>query len=160
MRLSGGARRLLGVVGVGMIAVVAVTGCVQQPLPATPAIVDTPPPHPPYVAPSPTPVPSLSADQTNGLESTPWQAVGVVERDITIRYVAGGGCSAFEGVRVVQAAASVEVWTAVRTDHGAQACAAYLAIGATTIHLAAPLGTRALLHAPVSDDWKLYIDNF
>lgn len=105
-------------------------------------------------------MPSLGEQQTKGLESTPWQAVKLDGRDVTIRFVEGGGCSTFQGVRVAQTAKSVELWTVVQTDHAAQACAAYLATRATTIRLDLELGTGTLLHAPVSEDWRAYIDNF
>jgi hypothetical protein len=160
--------KALALTAVMAVSVVLLAGCTAPsahpptPLPSGPAVVDsrTPGPRAAKLGPAPTPAVSLSAHDTIGLESTPWEFVRATGTTLTIRYVAGGGCSAWRGVRVAQAAKSVELWTTVQTDHGQQACADYLATGSATIQLTRPLGSRRLLHAPVSKTWKIYESNF
>lgn len=152
--------RLLAAVLVSGLAVAALSACGDAPLPAQPSTVDARSTTRLDRHERPTRAPALTKAATSGLESTPWELVHASGREITIRYVAGGGCSAFKGVRVEETAKQVELWTAVQTDRGPQACAAYLAMGATTIRLKSSLADRTLLHAPVSDHWRTYINNF
>lgn len=132
-------------------------------LAATPASADSATPAPSESArpgPTPTPVKRLTAAETKGSESTPWVLTARSDDSIAISFVAGGGCSAWQGIRFEETRASVEIWTVVRTDHAAQACTASLGYGSATIHLQHSLGTRQLLHAPVSKAWKSYEGQF
>lgn len=146
------------------VVVAALAGCADAPLASSPATADTSSPIPSsapngLLGPT-TPAKMLSADETRGLESTPWTVVSAAGTKVTIKFVAGGGCRAWKGVRVRQTARSVEIWTTVKDSGGSQACPAALLIGESTIRLTQPLGTRHLLHAPVSPYWQSYIDNF
>lgn len=134
----------------------------DRPLPETPAAAVTAqvPARPTApVWPSPSVPVVLSKADTIGAESTPWKPVALDGRTLTIRYVVGGGCQSFKGVRVRSSEKSVEVWTVVSTDKSAAACTDALALGAARVVLDRPLGDRTLLHAPVSKQWRSYADN-
>ncbi len=148
----------------GAVVVAALAGCTEAPLASSPSTVDTSSPIP---SSGPTgslrataPAKRLSADETRGLESTPWRVVSEGGDQLEIEYIAGGGCSEWKGIRVHETSKRVEIWTAVKTSHASQACPSDLLLGESTIRLAQPLGTRRLLHAPLSKRWKTSVKDF
>ena len=148
-----------------VVVAVGLTGCSAQldaPLASAPASVDTPAPDASLRPDSkpPTPARTLSAAQTRGLESTPWQLVSQNGQALRIRYVAGGSCYRWSGVRVQETAKSVEIWTTTKPPKGDPACLLLLTVSSSTITLRNPLGSRTLLHAPVSPSWTEYVDHF
>lgn len=151
-----------------LATVVSLTACTDGspsvPLPATPAVTDKSTPSPSKswngLVPKISSAQALTKRQTRGLESTPWQLLSEDGRSLLIKYVAGGGCSSWKGVRVQETSTSVEIWTAVKTSTGPQACSDELRLGASRITLTTPLGSRSLLHAPISKSWRPYINNF
>ena len=149
--------RRIGALPVTLGVAVALTACsVDGPLPAAPASID----HqflstkaPQRLTPSATPVPLLSTGQTAGMESTPWQLLDEHQDWLRIRYVSGGACRNWQGVRVAETPHSVEIWTVVRPPNGDPACILTYNTGSTEVRLQMPLGRRQLLHAPVSNYW-------
>jgi hypothetical protein len=133
-------------------------GSSPSPVPSgLPAPVGSPSPdplitHAPAITPSR--VLSTTPPSTPGkhLVSLPWQfltlADGGKQVEISLNY---GGCMAFDYVQVQQGASSVEItaWgTSTATSH--TVCPAFEAILRGTVALDAPLGSRQLLHAPIS----------
>jgi hypothetical protein len=102
----------------------------------------------------------LTEQQSRGLVSLPWRLVqvGPAGASLNIGYIAGGGCTHWRGIEVVETSSSVAV--AALADNTstspAQTCTADLRIGATTVALTAPLGDRTLLHAHVDPSWASY----
>ena len=60
---------------------------------------------------------------------------------------------------MTETSTSVAIAALAATPSGNQVCQADLAIGATTVTLSAPLGSRTLLHAEVTTDWRSYDQN-
>lgn len=102
----------------------------------------------------------LSSTQATGLTSLPWGLVKIHSgaQDVDIAYIAGGGCTRWQGVEVIETATSVAIAALARTtDPPANgACAADLRFGATTLRLTTPLGNRKLLHAEVDTSWRSF----
>jgi hypothetical protein len=95
---------------------------------------------------------------TGGAETTgplveSWQLLGVQQdgRVIALSYVGGGGCVVFERLEVEQTATFVRISPIVRREtRPGRACPPLLQSVRTTVKLAVPLGSRPLLHAPVT----------
>jgi hypothetical protein len=133
-------------------------GSSPSPVPSgLPAPVGSPSPDPlithgPSITPSrvlPTAPASAPATQ---LVSLPWQFLSLADSGrqvvISLDY---GGCTAFDYVQVEQTSSSVEItaWgTHSATTH--TVCPAFEAILRGAVALDAPLGSRQLLHGPVS----------
>jgi hypothetical protein len=86
------------------------------------------------------------------LVSIPWQFVALSNSGKTINIqVQYGGCTAFDYVEVQQTSSSVEItaWGSRSTDTHVM-CPAFVALLRGTVTLDAPLGSRQLLHAPIS----------
>ncbi len=145
-----------------MCALVCVSGCTQSYggtprslAPDTGAVAD-----PTMVASSPAwaqasiqePVPVVASPGNTHL---PWRFVALSAdgRRIQVVYVAGGGCTTFVGFVVTEMQAMVTLAATGATDLTQKACSAEAKVGAGSVTLAAPLGTRTLWHAPVSGDW-------
>lgn len=156
--------RLLWVIAMSTGLAVTMTACSQldpTPLAATPATRDTPISSAALHLTEPTQAaPKLTPDQTIGLQSTPWELLATENDALVIRYVAGGGCSEWAGVRVDETDSTVEIWTTTRPPKGDAACVLNLAIRESVIPLRKPLGSRTLLHAPVTSDWVAYRGRF
>ena len=103
---------------------------------------------------------ALTSDQSRVLTSLPWALVRVGDggRSLDIGYIAGGGCTSWRGIEVVETNISVEVAALAKTidSSAGQACSSALAIGSSTVPLASPMGTRKLLHAQVDTAWRSY----
>jgi hypothetical protein len=84
--------------------------------------------------------------------SVPWRFVKLTdagrEVEIALQY---GGCSSFSYIQVAQDSSAVQLtaWGSVPTS-GKTICPAFEAILTGTVTLTAPLGSRELLHGPVS----------
>ena len=167
--------RALAAVLAGLVFASTLAGCTPQRatpaqdspsiLPGTSATVDVASPAPSKAIQRPEfwkPVAAthLTAQATRGLQSTPWELLSAGENTLLIRYVSGGGCAHWRGIRVKETATSVEIWTAVRSQTGDPVCNMDLQLQASRIVLDHPLGARKLLHAPVSTHWKAYVNNF
>lgn len=100
------------------------------------------------------PVKQISAAQAKGMTSEPWRLVGIDGRphSLQIDYVAGGGCQTPVGIYVHETRTSVTIEAVSRTQQGATVCASNALLGAGSVILDRPLGTRALWHAPVAGD--------
>lgn len=73
------------------------------------------------------------------------------DRALAISYVAGGGCLIFERLDVQQTATAVRIAPLVRREHsGGRVCPPLLQLQRATVSLSQPLGTRRLIHAPVT----------
>lgn len=100
------------------------------------------------------PLPTQTAPVAEGQRriSLPWTYLGQRSggRAIVLQ-TAVGGCTRFSGVQVTQSQTSVEVtvW-GQQPNNGRQICPALAQLVAGTVQLAAPLGDRTLLHAPVT----------
>jgi hypothetical protein len=101
----------------------------------------------------------LPARVTAGLTSVPWRLTGVSAdgRIITIDASRGGGCTVPRGFSLTQTAESVEIWSFVKTVRsvGSARCPDTVAHGSFSFTLAAPLGSRHLLHPPYDHDWSV-----
>lgn len=92
---------------------------------------------------------------TAGNTSLPWLFVSrsTDDRSLRLVWVAGGGCTTFDGVLIKETASTVTITVSGTTDWRAKACAANLLTGGGTVSLASPLGNRTLWHAPVNEAW-------
>lgn len=138
-----------GLAGCGTNPQLALVGTpTPDPLTAT---ATAPTPAPGVIAPTPGPLRVLTGPPSHGATSLPWslQQLGADGRTLTIYFPAS--CVAIAGVQLTEttSAVTLTVWGVT----GSGACAASLAYGFGAVTLTAPLGDRALLHAPVSRGW-------
>ncbi|WP_378099661.1 hypothetical protein [Cellulomonas sp. T2.31MG-18] len=82
----------------------------------------------------------------------PWSLHGISADGRTLTVVFPASCVSVKGVQREESANTVvlTVWAVTGTG----ACAASLSFTFATVGLAAPLGDRLLLHAPVSKAWS------
>jgi hypothetical protein len=111
----------------------------------------------PYSGPAAIPAVTVPSAQIPTTLSMQWRllSVGSDDRTLDILGVAGdGACVIAAGVQVVESAASVEVSMRSHWDQAPTACPDRLVLTRVLVTLKQPLGTRTLLHAPVSDRWS------
>lgn len=96
---------------------------------------------------------------TPGNTKLPWRFVSLSAdgRKIQVVYVAGGGCTTFVGFVVTETSSSVTLTASGDTDFTQKECSAEARTGAGTVTLAEPLGSRALWHGPISDQWVVVV---
>lgn len=104
------------------------------------------------IQPTPAPLPVLTKLPSRSATSLPWslQAISADGRTLTVVFPAS--CVSVKGVQREELANTVvlTIWAVT----GSGACAASLTLMFATVRLAAPLGDRQLLHAPVSRAWS------
>jgi hypothetical protein len=130
-------------------------------LPGTPTVTDTRQPVKlGYQTTPPAPGVFAKADVdlrgTNQL-SVPWALVTSISSASSIDVVSYGGdgyCVKPIGYHVRESASSVEVWAIDSVDPVLQSCPANLNFERSRVPLAAPLGDRTLLHAPIDPSLK------
>lgn len=102
---------------------------------------------------SPAPLPTTAEPRQSGTSwvSLPWQLVRLSKdgRRVFLAYVTGG-CTSPGFVAVRESARDVVLTAWSQRQSGARPCPAYARIDYGWVRLAAPLGDRALLHAPVT----------
>jgi hypothetical protein len=96
-----------------------------------------------------TALPRLTAAQTGGLRSGPWQLLALAASGVDIVYAQT--CGTTKGVYVSETPTAVLI--AVLGTIWRGNCAANLVVGRTIIHLREPLADRELLHAVVDPWW-------
>jgi hypothetical protein len=103
------------------------------------------------------PAVALGSSQTHGLTSMPWRFVGFRDdgRAVDVILVTGDGtCVTSVGVAVSESADRVVLAALSRTDKSQKACPSRLELARELVSLKAPIGQRALYHAPVSSAWN------
>jgi hypothetical protein len=121
--------------------------------PATPASTDAAGSPAPVSGPTPAGSSSGSPGTAGPALVSSWKLIGVLPggRSLSISYVAGGGCLAFERLDVQQTATSVRIAPLVHREQSAgQVCPPLLQLARTTVPLTQPLGNRRLIHPPVT----------
>ncbi len=96
----------------------------------------------------------LTAEQTKGLTSTPWVLRGVSKNALDLQYVIGSPvCDEAAGIYIDETPSEVEIGTYSSETPGQSACADSLLSGYYRVRLAAPLGSRALVHVKLTREW-------
>lgn len=107
--------------------------------------------HPGAIVVTPQPAITVTPPPEQVRTSIPWslQELSTDGRQATIGYQSGGGCTTATGVGVTQSSTSVQLTVWGETS-GQFNCTTQLQHSSVAVTLDPPLGSRALLHAPVS----------
>jgi hypothetical protein len=135
------------------------TGPGGSPPTAAPSLAGSPDPlQPPSHIVAPVTVHSLSTTSTppavasgHKRVSAPWTYLGTRNggKSIVIQFHAGG-CQSFSGVQVVPTASAVQVTVWESQPTHPRVCPQFVQVLNGSITLARPIGSRTLLHAPLS----------
>jgi hypothetical protein len=121
-----------------------------------PTLSGSPDPMKPPTGPTGTPrvlptTPATVVSHTQKRVSLPWRFLKLTDGgrkvEIALQY---GGCSSFSYVQVAQQSGAVQLTVWGSGASGKAICPAFEAIVTGTVTLTAPLGSRQLLHGPVS----------
>ena len=107
--------------------------------------------HPGVIVVTPQPAVTVTPPPEQVRTSIPWtlQELSTDGRQATIGYQSGGGCTTATGVEVTQSSTGVQLTVWGETS-GHFSCTTQLQHSSVVVILDPPLGSRALLHAPVS----------